>query len=204
MNIKEFQQLLDGRFTGSLGAAKFRRLSLGTWVRCIGEVVSVVQGQSHSSKDILCVNLGVHYSFLPKAGSSKPIKLGTMSIIDCEIKLRLTSSMDDHDQWWPPDAERVDEIDRLICDRALVQFDEYRLPGTISELRPDDIANGEMGLLYSLTRVRALLLMARVHEHLGNPERCRESAEMGLKFAGMAVGPKKELRMIIERSARET
>ena len=58
---------------------------------------------------------------------------------------------------------------------------------------------GNIDILSSLTKVRACLLLSRMHEKLGNREKCIEFANLGIKLAGMAVGPKKALKDILSR-----
>jgi hypothetical protein len=38
-----------------------------------------------------------------------------------------------------------------------------------------------------------------MHERFGNREKCVETAAIGIKLAGMAVGPKKALKDILKR-----
>jgi len=46
----------------------------------------------------------------------------------------------------------------------------------------------------------ACLLLACIHEHLGNREKCMEAATVGLKHVGMKVGAKKALKDILKRN----
>ena len=63
-----------------------------------------------------------------------------------------------------------------------------------------NIEAGNLGMLSSLTTVKACLFLARLHERLGNRSKCIEAATIGLKLAGMAVGPKKALKDILKRN----
>ena len=69
----------------------------------------------------------------------------------------------------------------------------------IENLEAKDIESENAGLLRSVTKVRACLLLARIHEQAGRREECIEVARLGLKLAGMAVGPKKALKDILSR-----
>ena len=93
----------------------------------------------------------------------------------------------------------VTEVAALLPDRATAVFQRYRLDGPLATLDATRVERGTTGLLDSLTRVRACLLLARMHERLGNLDKCVEAASAGLGLAGMAVGPKKALKDILAR-----
>ena len=145
------------------------------------------------------MNLGIHYTFLPKAGTEAPLGGDVIEFFDCEVKLRLTAQSAEKDQWWPLAFESLNEIANLMRNRGLPIFDSYRLDGPIAEMEARDIEDGNPGLLSSLTKVRACLLLARMHERLGNHNKCMEFVKTGIKLAGMAVGPKKALKDILKR-----
>jgi len=69
----------------------------------------------------------------------------------------------------------------------------------LASMEAKDIEEGNLGLLASMTKVRACLLLARIQEQLGNRDKCIEFATLGVKLAGMAVGPKKALKGILRR-----
>ena len=199
MSFIEFLPSLDAALQTTLASAGFRRTRAGLWNRRSGEKVDVVWTQKHSTDASFCVNLGVHYTFLPKAGTEGALTGEDMEQPDCEIKLRLTSDASKKDQWWQSTEQVINEVVRLIASRGLPLFDAYKLDKGISELDAKDIESGTPALLSSLTRVRACLLLARLHEHSGNRGKCVEVATLGLKLAGMAVGPKKALKDILKR-----
>jgi hypothetical protein len=199
MNFIEFSTDLDAALQPGLVAAGFRRVSTGKWNRRRGQEINVIWIQKHSVESSSCVNLGIHYAFLPKAGTEREITGEALEQPDCEIKLRLASDASKKDQWWPLSKQAIDEICRLIVDRGLAIFDTYKLDAGISELDAKQIESGTPILLSSLTKVRACLLLARLHEHAGNSDKCIEAAILGLKLAGIAVGPKKMLKDILNR-----
>jgi len=90
--------------------------------------------------------------------------------------------------------------------RAFPTFDLYRLDGPIAAIDGKSIESRNPGLLASITKVRAclLLLLACMHERLGNRDKCVEAATIGVKLAGMAVGPKKALKDILNRLRQPT
>lgn len=182
-----------------LTRASFRKMAPGLWNRRKGNELNVVQLQKHSTEQSFCVNLGIHYAFLPKAGTEAPLHDDLIELPDCEVKLRLTDKAASKDQWWPIAVSSIGQVSDLLASRGLLVFDSYRLDGSIAVMEGKSIESGNLGLLSSMTKVRACLLLARMHEHLGNCDKCREVAEIGVKFAGMAVGPKKALKDILKR-----
>src|SRR5688572_998748 len=199
MNFTDFLISADAALERRLGNAGFERLAAGLWNRRNGDDLNVVWLQKHSVESSFCVNLGVHYAFLPKAGTEVPLIGDCIEQPDCEIKLRLTSNPTAKDQWWPITQEAANEMAELMITRGLVIFDSYRLGGPIAAMEGKDIEADNMGILSGLTKVRACLLLARVHERLGNRNKCIDAATIGIKLAGMAVGPKRALKDILKR-----
>ena len=199
MNFEELQQNTDAAIAAFLTSAGFRRTAVGTWNRRRGDELNVIQLQPHSSEKTFCVNLGIHYAFLPKAGTEAGLDGNQIDVPDCEFKFRLTDRDALKDQWWPIAASSVDQIAELLRSRGLPLFDLYQLDGPIAALDGKCIENGNAGLLSSITKVRACLLLARMHEQLGNRDKAFETASVGIKLAGMAVGPKKALKDIVKR-----
>lgn len=67
-------------------------------------------------------------------------------------------------------------------------------------LDPERIKNGDSGILSPITPARACLLLARLHEHINNRDKCIQAATIGLQMASpMAVGPKVALKEILNR-----
>lgn len=199
MTFNELQQEADAALKEALTSAGFRRTAPGTWNRRRGQELSVVQLQKQSAAETFCVNLGVHFGFLPKAGSEAPLEGDQIELPDCELKLRLTELPTDKDQWWPISEASVAAAANLVITRGFAVFDGYRVDGELSAMDAKCIENGNPGLLAPITKVRACLLLARLHEHLGNKAKCIDAAAIGVKLAGMAVGPKKALKDILKR-----
>lgn len=204
MNFKELQRAEDAAMSEVLTDAGFRRAAAGLWNRRRGDELNVIQLQKHSVKASFCVNLGVHYTFLPKAGIEAALDLDFIEAVDCEIKLRLSEQDAIKDQWWPMVASSVDHVAHLVRRRGFPVFDSYRLDGPISTLDGTRIGSGNSGILSSMTKVRACLLLARMHEHQGNNRECIEFATIGIELAGMGVGPRKALREILRRLGQST
>lgn len=198
MNFADFLTETDITLEQSLGSIGFKRKNSKTWIRRNGDELNVVWLQKHSFEQSFCVNLGVHYAFLPKAGTEMPVIGDHIEQPDCEIKLRLTSDPLVNDQWWTIDRKNASEIARLLASRGLQIFDAYRLDGSISMIEPTDVETGNSSLLSALIKVRACLLLARLHERLGNRRRCVEAATAGIKLA-IGPGTKKALKDILKR-----
>lgn len=118
--------------------------------------------------------------------------------------MRLTSDSSVKDQWWPLTLASVTEVCKLIENRGLYIFGSNSLNGHIASIEVKDIEVGTANLLSSLTKVCACLLLARLHGRLGNHDKCVEAATIGVKLAGMAVGPKKALKDISMRLGQPT
>lgn len=199
MNFEELQQAADAAASEALSSAGFRRIAAGIWNRRRDDEWNVIQLQQHSTGKTFCVNLGIHYAFLPKAGTEASLDDDHIELPDCELKLRLTDRATSKDQWWPIADSSVDQVAELLRSRGVPIFESYRLDGQIAEMDGKSIESGDLDILASITKVRACLLLARMHERFGNRDKCVETAAIGVKLAGMAVGPKKALKDILKR-----
>ncbi|MCW5789139.1 MAG: DUF4304 domain-containing protein [Polyangiaceae bacterium] len=201
MRFAEFRKIADVRMRETLDRVGFRRTAAGRWNRRRDDELNVVHLQAHSVKDEFCVNLGVHYVFMPRLGVSDDDRI---DIPDCLVKLRLTSHDSLNDQWWPIAMSSIGEVVGALAGRGLSVFDLYRLDGPISDIDGKSVECGDADLLASLTDVRACLFVALMHERLGNRDKSIEAAEIGLKLAGMAIGLKKPLRDILRRLTHQS
>src|SRR5687768_15285741 len=91
MNFTDLLTRTDAALQQALNNTGFQYTSPGTWNRRRGDELNIIWLQKHSSKESFCVNLGIHYSFLPKAGAEAPLDSETIDLPDCEVKLRLTT-----------------------------------------------------------------------------------------------------------------
>lgn len=199
MNFTDFLILADAALEETLGKTGFRRTSAGKWNRRNREELNAVWLQKSSTGPSFCVNFGIHYSFLEKTGSSDLPTGGEIDQTECRIMCRLTCDPSVKDQWWPISEESICEVRDLMERRGLALFDSYRLSGAIAMLEGKDIDAGNLGILTGFTKVGACLLLASIHEHLGNREKCVEAATFGMKHIGMKVGAKKALKDILQR-----
>lgn len=106
MNFAALKKAEDDALGASLKASGFQRIAAGTWNRRVGDELNVIQLQPHSVEQSFCVNLGIHYMFLPKAGTEAPLDGDQIDIHDCELKLRLTDESGTSDKWWPMSASK--------------------------------------------------------------------------------------------------
>lgn len=199
MQFTDILNLADDALRSSAGSAGFRRTGAGKWSRRTGDELHAIWLQKHSSKAAFCVNLGVHYSFLAKAGCTERPSDDKIDQTECRIMLRLTADPVAKDQWWPVTELGIREVMDLFVSRGLAMFDSYRLAGPISSIDVIEIETGTPNLLSDLTKVGASLLLAQIHEHFGHRDKCLEAATCGLKHVGMAVGVRKSLKDILKR-----
>ncbi|MEM1060617.1 MAG: DUF4304 domain-containing protein [Verrucomicrobiota bacterium] len=199
---REFLSAINEAVKGELARQGFTESRAGTYLRSIGERLDVIWIQKHSTDETCCVNLGIHYSFIWKIGSTDLPTDGKIDQPECELKIRLTGDPESNDQWWPLNQGGVNAITTLLKNRVLDLFTKYDLEGEIAKLSVDDFIGGVPPILKPMTKVRAVLLLARIHDYLGNQGQAIELAQFGLKVAGMAVGPKKAFKEILKNAGR--
>jgi hypothetical protein len=199
MNFDQLKSAADDAMYDLVSSVGFSRITAGVWSRRRGDELNVIHFQKQSSQDLFCVNLGVHFIFLPKNGAEGTFVTDTLELTDCEIRLRLTDHPTTKDQWWLFSEENAVLVADLMRHRGMGIFDSYRLDGELAAISATSIERGDSVLLDSITKVRGCLLLARLHERLGNRGKCIELATIGIKLAGMAVGPKKALKDILQR-----
>jgi len=199
MKTSNFLASLAHRIAGPLKSSGFVKSDDDLFVRFKdGHEVNVIWIQKHSSEPKICVNLGIHYDFLPKLGTTELPDNCKIELPDCEIKVRLTPATSQNDYWWLVGNKAVDEIANLIEDRAEKFFDRYNVGGEIVRITPEDLEGDMPDILSPLTKVRASLILARLHEVNGDLSEAINFAKFGIKAAGMAVGPKKMLKEILK------
>jgi len=200
MKFDDFAAALAERMSGPLEALGFKKVSDDLFVR-FNETheINVISVQKHSSEPSVCLNFGVHYDFMPKIGSTELPSEGEVELPDCEVKVRITPDPSQKDHWWPISSDSVDEIAALTESRIEGFFNRYNINGDISSIVVDDLNDSLPDVFASLTKVRACLVLARIQETLGDAEAAVAFAKYGIKAAGMAVGPKKMLKEVLNR-----
>lgn len=199
MTYSDLLKKVDREAQTTLAPVGFAQRGEGVWKRLDGEHLNLVALQKKSSGQSFCVNLGMHFSFIPKNGSSECPAGDQIEQTECLIMFRLTKSATDKDQWWDFTENAVQEVSHLLRDRVSNLFEQFRLDKLASEIKPSAIEVGNLGVLDDLTKVSACLLLAKIHERLSNTAECIEFALSGLKVAGMAVGPKKVFKDLLKR-----
>lgn len=190
---------LSNSLKESLVKHGFEEANKGRFVSLNEGLLVVIELQNHSSKNLVSVNVGIHYNFLPKVGSLDLVDGKKIDHAECEIRIRLTEATDQKDQWWEIDKTSVDKIKNLVLSKGLSFASAYTVEKII-QITPIAFGDEVPELLNSMTKVRALLLLARVHQYKGNIEHAVEFSQKGLKAAGMAVGPKKAFKDIIKKN----
>lgn len=200
MKFSNFASSLARKLAGPLEVMGFKKQADDLFVRFKhSHEINVISLQKHSAKSMVSVNFGVHYDFLPKLGSAELPLEGQLGAPECEVIVRLTPDSTSKDYWWPISTESIDEIAELIFHRSEDFFCRYDINGDISSISPKDISESMPDVVGMLTKVRACLVLARIHEESGESEKAASFARLGIQVAGMAVGPKKALRELLER-----
>ncbi len=186
-----------GRFLSPHG---FERQGL-EYRRQVGHVISCLAVQEHSSEPRCCVDLGVHLDFLPVVGGTGAARLEAMSVTDCEIRRRLTPRPDLEDFWWSSHESGAREgLMAALETQGLPFFARLEsFPGYWQSISVENLRAGTFTtLLPGVTRIRAALLLARVHAFLGDMTKCRGFAAYGLEIApAIASGPKMAFKELL-------
>jgi hypothetical protein len=170
-----------------------------------GHVFSCLAIQEHSSEPMCCVDLGVHLDFLPVIGGSTTPEPEAMTVTRCEIRRRLTPRPDLEDFWWRYHENGArEELVTALEKEGLPFFERLEsFPECWQSISLDDLRDGSFSKqLPGVTRVRAALLLARVHSFLGDSHGCRGFAAYGLEIApAIASGPKKAFRELLAQES---
>lgn len=198
---KHFALLLERRLAPVLIADDF----LGqdwTWSRLRQPVINCIQIQPRSDRIACSINLGVHLTLLPVAGGSHRIEWPKVSQPHCEIQSRLAWEGESEHWWRYEDGE--DAVNDLVgCYQKhgkafFGQFDNF--PHPFVDIEPSDIGGETVARLFPImTKVRKLLLLARVHDYLGDSERTVQFSHIGKETAGPAAGPKAVFRELLRK-----
>lgn len=195
-----FLRALAGDIEGTLRSHAFEGTDLAFRKRR-GHVISCLVVQEHSSKTKCCVDLGVHLDFIPVVGGASAIQFEAMTVPHCEIRKRLTPEANLDDFWWGySDADaRAGIVTALETQgfpffKAFESFPDYWLGVSLGDLR----SGSYQAKLPGVTRVRAALLLARVHAFLGDWPRSHDLAAFGLEIVpAIATGPKKAFKELL-------
>jgi hypothetical protein len=197
-SYEHYHQLLKLEFAPLLRGDGFKG-SGNTYRRFVGDRIDVIDVQGSRYGGECCVNLGVHFSFLPSEGGLVT-ESKTLKHYHCTFRERLHEATES-DHWWrygESEAEAQTSV-RSLCGvyrrRGGVFFAKFEpFPDMFEWIRPVDIEAGDLTKMPApLTLTYAALVMARIMKWLGNSAKCREFAEVGLRKLGRAVGLQAEL-----------
>jgi len=201
MSKTEFANLLERHLSPILRRSGFLGDTFA-WKRIREPFIDCVDIQTRSDGAACCVNLGEHLTFLPVVGGSAQIEPEDITSVDCEIKSRV-APMGEAEHWWNFE-NREGDIEHLVkCfhESSEVFFGKYQnFPKPFVDIEMSDIENDAVvELLPTMTKVRRILLVARVYDHLGDGMQATLWAEFGKENARMAVGPKAAFGEIVRK-----
>ena len=186
----------DG-FRGSV--TKFRRV--------LGDVAHAIVVQGARGGGSACVELGIHFMFLPDA-LERPPDPKRITAYDCEFRWRLAPE-GHHDFWWSygetgDDAvASVRHLTETYVKVGAPAFGRWAdFPGGLETVSPEQLDSGNLAGLPGRTNISgAALVMARTSLHLADRETARAYALVGLRHAGAATFLKRRLEAILDGTA---
>ena len=198
-----FRGFLKDSFSPQLRAEGFK--GSGTTFRRIKvDAIHVLNVQGSRSGGKCCVNLGVHFAFLPTAGDQPVADLKKLKEYECDFRARLHEA-GEADHWWDygvTEAEAQSSCENLIDTyrrRGAAFFDAFEpSPDVFDRITPAELDIGDCSNLPPTgnTLVRIALTMSRIMKHLGQSQKCREFAEVGLHHLGQATGLRREFERL--------
>jgi hypothetical protein len=201
-SYERFHKLLKRDFSPVLRNEGFK--GSGTNFRRIkDEVVHVLNIQGSRYGGQCCVNLGVHYSFLPTDGGSSLADLKKLKEYECAFRHRIRESQE-LDHWWTygvTETESEVSVANLIDlyrRRGAAFFMKFEpFPDVFERITPAELDAGDLSKLpIEMSKLQAAITMARIMQHLRCTDKCRQFAEAGLRDLGHAVGLKSELERL--------
>ena len=174
-----------------------------TFRRINGEVIHVINIQGSKYGGQCCVNLGLHYSFLPTAGGDRVTDPKKLREYHCDFRDRVHEAHES-DHWWPygtTEAESEASIANLLDmyrRRGASFFKEFEpFPAVFEKITPAELDAGDLSKFpIEMTQLHAAITIARIMEHLGQTAKCRRFAEVGLRHLGHAVALKPDLERL--------
>jgi hypothetical protein len=203
-DLVRFSELLKRDFLPLLYGQGFKA-SGGVLRRVKDERIDVVSLQGSRLGRRCCLNLGVHYSFLPPAGRAPGATIDGRELRehDCAFRERLREA-GESDHWWSygaDDATAEASASGLIDTyrrRAPLFFARFEpFPDVFYEVTPAQVEAGDFVATPACPScLHAALTMARIMKHLGRLDHCREFAEVGLRDVGCATRTRQELEQL--------
>jgi len=206
-HYERFHELLKQDFFPVLRADGFKG-SGTTFRRVQADRIDVVNVQGSRYGGQCCVNVAVHFPFLPSAGGISVREPKKLKEYECAFRNRLHEASES-DHWWTygtNDSEAKASIAGLVDiyrRRGALFFGKFEpFPQVFEQITPDEMDAGDLSNMPpgNLTQVLAVLTMARIMNHLGHHEKCRGFAEVGLRHLGGATGLRAELERLRDSS----
>ncbi len=194
MEAKEiFYKILKEDFAPKLREIGFKG-SGQNFRRINGEVINTINVQANKYGGSCAVNLGIHLTFLPLSVDDKMPDIKKIKEIDCEFRLRLAPKNKD-DYWWKygglldSPSKTINHLIKTYFTYGESQFEKYNTVDKISSLISIEeiIKKDFIDIFDGITCQRGALVMARIHEHLGNTSIAGKFAQAGLDNLGGAV-----------------
>jgi hypothetical protein len=201
---ERFHRLLRQEFFPLLRAAAFKGKGT-TFTRQVGPRLDVVNVQGSVYGGQCCVNLGVHFTFLPTSVGDPVTDSARLKAYDCEFCDRLHGD-GETDHWWPygdSDAQARREVRDLVGlferkgQAFFARFEPF--PEVFEAITPEQVAAGDVaGYPVPEETLWMILTLARIMRHLGRTERARAFAELGLRHASDVEEVRAELEQLRE------
>jgi hypothetical protein len=188
---KRFRRHLRKELEPLLLSAGFTRVATTRCARIASSRIDIVEEQQSTSGGKCCINLGLHFPFIPMdyCGSllEDPTSLRTGH---CNFSARL-AEQGACDRWWElgksedEAARAAAEIRGLFQHRWLGLFEKFSHGVEHFEsvkIRDDQLLGFDTSPWGRSSLLPPVLFMAFVMRHLGKNDRCREFAELGLRL----------------------
>jgi hypothetical protein len=174
-----------------------------TFRRINGDAIHMINVQGSIYGGQCCVNLAVHFSFLPTAGGRTLSDSKKLKCSECDFRDRLHEETES-DHWWrygTNDAEAESSVANLIDTYkrwGTHFFDRFEpFPEVFERITPAEIDTGDLSRMPApMILVHAALTLARIMHHLGRKEKCHQFADIGLRHLGHAVAFQDELERL--------
>ena len=162
--------------------------------RVNNETVNIINIQVSKYGGSCAVNLGLHFTFLPLNWSTDLPDIKKIREYDCEFRMRLSPKVNG-DYWWKYDgflSSPRKKAQHLI--ETYFRYGEARFKDldtveklarslSIEELKKSK----DLNVFGIVAQPRGALSMARIQQHLGNPEMANKFASYGLENIGKAT-----------------
>ncbi|WP_018623586.1 DUF4304 domain-containing protein [Kangiella aquimarina] len=176
--------------------------------RVKGDVIHTINLQNNKYGGSCCLNVGVHFTFLPVCWDSKQMpNLNKIKEVDSEFRFRVAPE-GKSDYWWKfrgnglfgstkKSVEHLCETYKVVG-RAI--FSRYGSVESVQEAFPleifesEELSNIEGGIIPS----RVALALARINQHIGNKDQQQKYARVGLRVSDKDSGLKIELEQLAE------